>query len=355
MSGIQVQLQLERTSFTLDVQLDLPAEGFTALFGPSGCGKTTILRSIAGLERDAHGRVNVNGLVWQDQRQWVPPHQRELGYVFQEASLFPHLSVRSNLAYGRRRVVGASLGELDHLIELLGIAPLLDRRPQSLSGGERQRVAIARALAVNPKLLLMDEPLAALDVRRKQEILPYLERLQRDLKIPVLYVTHAPDEVTRLAQHLVVLESGRVLASGSLIETLARVDLPISVADDLGTVIETTVAAIDERWKLAKLAFNGGVLWTRAQGLSTGASVRVRVLARDVSIARERPAPSTIQNVLPARIAELVHDEAEGQARVRLQLGESALIARVTQRSVVDLSLQPGQPVWVQVKSVALA
>jgi molybdate transport system ATP-binding protein len=337
MSGIQVQLQLERASFRLDVQLDLPAEGFTALFGPSGCGKTTILRSIAGLERDARGRVSVNGLVWQDHHQWVPPHQRELGYVFQEASLFPHLSVRSNLAYGRRRTVGVSLGELDHLVELLGIAPLLDRRPESLSGGERQRVAIARALAVNPKLLLMDEPLAALDVRRKQEILPYLERLQRDLKIPVLYVTHAPDEVTRLARHLVVLESGRVLA------------------DDLGTVIETTVAEIDERWKLAKLTFNGGALWTRAQGLSAGASVRVRVLARDVSIACERPAPSTIQNVLPAHIAELVHDEAEGQARVRLQLGESVLIARVTQRSVIDLSLQPGQPVWVQVKSVALA
>ena len=356
MSGIQVQLQLQRASFQLDVQLDLPAEGFTALFGPSGCGKTTILRSIAGLEREAQGSVSVNGLVWQDPHQWVPPHQRELGYVFQEASLFPHLSVRSNLAYGRRRSSGASSAEqIDHLIDLLGIATLLDRRPQSLSGGERQRVAIARALAVNPKLLLMDEPLAALDVRRKQEILPYLESLQRDLKIPVLYVTHAPDEVTRLAQHLVVLESGRVLASGSLIETLARVDLPISVADDLGTVIAATVAEVDERWKLAKLAFNGGELWTRAQGLSLGALVRVRVLARDVSIACERPTLSTIQNVLPARIVELAHDDAEGQARVRLQLGESALIARVTQRSVIDLSLQPGQSVWVQVKSVALA
>ena len=355
MSGIRAHLQLARASFQLDVQLDLPAEGFTALFGPSGCGKTTILRSIAGLEPQVNGRVSVNDLVWQDQHQRVPPHQRELGYVFQEASLFPHLSVRGNLTYGRQRATGTRSGDLDHLIDLLGIAPLLDRRPLSLSGGERQRVAIARALAVNPKLLLMDEPLAALDMRRKQEILPYLERLQRDLKIPVLYVTHAPDEVTRLARHLVVLEHGRVLASGSLIETLARVDLPISVADDLGTVIEATVAEIDERWKLARLEFNGGSLWTRAQGLSQGASVRVRVLARDVSIARDRPAPSTIQNVLPAQIAELAHDEAEGQARVRLQLGENALIARVTRRSVADLGLQPGQQVWVQVKSVALA
>ncbi|MFM8468084.1 MAG: molybdenum ABC transporter ATP-binding protein [Oxalobacteraceae bacterium] len=355
MRGIQLELQLERASFRLEVQLDLPAEGFIALFGPSGCGKTTLLRSMAGLEPQVRGRVSVNGLVWQDAHRWVPPHQRSLGYVFQEASLFPHLSVRSNLAYGRRRATGTSSDEFDHLIDLLGIAPLLDRRSQSLSGGERQRVAIARALAVNPSLLLMDEPLAALDVRRKQEILPYLESLQRDLRIPVLYVTHAPDEVTRLAQHLVVLENGRVLASGSLIETLARVDLPISVADDLGTVLETTVVEIDERWKLAKLAFNGGALWTSAQGLRTGASVRIRVLARDVSIACERPAPSTIQNVLPARIAELVHDEAQGQARVLLHLGENALIARVTQRSVVDLGLHSGQAVWLQVKSVALA
>lgn len=355
MNGIRADLRLHRASFRLDVQLDLPGEGITALFGPSGCGKTTILRSIAGLEQDALGSVSVNGLVWQDEHQWVPPHQREIGYVFQEASLFPHLTVRGNLAYGRKRTAQAQQTDLDHLIDLLGIAPLLDRRPYSLSGGERQRVAIARALAVNPKLLLMDEPLAALDLRRKQEILPYLERLQRELKIPVLYVTHAPDEVTRLARHLVVLEHGRVLASGALVEILSRIDLPIRLGDDLGAVIEAAVAEIDQQWKLAQLIFDGGSLWTRDLGLATGTSVRVRVLARDVSIARDRPAPSTIQNVLPARIAELASDDSDGQALVRLQLGESVLIARVTQRSVADLGLQPGQSVWVQVKSVALA
>lgn len=354
MDGIHAHLELERPGFRLDVRLEVPGEGITALFGPSGCGKTTILRSIAGLERSARGRVSINGLTWQDASQWVPPHQRELGYVFQEASLFPHLSVRGNLAYGGQRAGGARQNDLDSLIDLLGIAPLLDRRPQSLSGGERQRVAMARALAVNPRLLLMDEPLAALDLRRKQEILPYLERLQRELKIPVLYVTHAPDEVTRLAHHLVVLDHGKVLASGAMIEILSRIDLPIRLGDDLGAVIEATVAEIDERWKLAKLVFAGGSLWTRSEALTTGTAVRVRVLARDVSIAIERPAPSTIQNVLPARIVELANDQADGQALVRLQLGQAALIARVTQRSVADLGLQSGQSVWVQVKSVAL-
>ncbi len=355
MTGIRAHLTLDRAGFRLDVQLDLPGEGITALFGPSGCGKTTILRSIAGLETESRGSVSVNGLVWQDEHQWVPPHQREIGYVFQEASLFPHLSVHGNLGYGRQRAGGTRQSDLDHLIDLLGIAHLLDRRPASLSGGERQRVAIARALAVNPQLLLMDEPLAALDVRRKQEILPYLERLQRDLKIPVLYVTHAPDEVTRLAQHLVMLENGRALASGSLVEMSSRIDLPIRLGDDLGAVIETTVEEIDERWNLARLRFDGGSLWTRDHGLRPGAAVRVRVLARDVSIACERPAPSTIQNVLPANIVDLVNDGTEGQALVRLQVGQAALIARVTQRSVADLGLKPGQAVWVQVKSVALA
>ncbi len=355
MEGIRAHLQLERAGFRLDVQLDLPGEGITALFGPSGCGKTTILRSIAGLETSARGSVSVNGLVWQDERHRVPPHQRQLGYVFQEASLFPHLSVRGNLGYGRQRAGAAQQSDLDHLIDLLGIGPLLERGTSSLSGGERQRVAIARALAVNPKLLLMDEPLAALDLRRKQEIMPYLERLQRELKIPVLYVTHAPDEVTRLARHLVVLENGQALASGSLVETLSRIDLPMRLGDDLGAVIDARVEAIDDRWKLAQLAFDGGSLWTRDQGLALGTAVRIRVLARDVSIACERPAPSTIQNVLQARISAMANDDADGQARVRLMVGETALIARVTQRSVADLGLHIGQAVWVQVKSVALA
>jgi molybdate transport system ATP-binding protein len=284
----------------------------------------------------------------------MPAHQRELGYVFQEASLFPHLSVMGNLQFGRKRSHAKAHIDLDVLIDLLGIEPLLNRKPQSLSGGERQRVGIARSLAVNPQLLLMDEPLAALDLPRKQEILPYLERLHRELKIPVLYVTHSPDEVVRLANHIVVLDAGRVVASGSLVDILSRVDLPIRLGDDLGAVLQATVAEIDSQWKLARLDFAGGVFWTRAQQLLVGDVVRVRVLARDVSIALEKPNASTIQNVLPARITDIVNDDQEGLILVRVIVGEVALIARVTQRSISELKLELGQNVWIQVKSVAL-
>ena len=202
MAGIDARFRLDWPGFSLDVDLALPGRGVTALFGHSGSGKTTLLRCIAGLERAAQGRLAVDGEVWQDAGSWLPPHQRPIGYVFQEASLFAHLTVLGNLRYGMKRISGAQRVSLDHAIELLGIGHLLDRKPDRLSGGERQRVGIARALAVSPRLLLMDEPLAALDLKRKQEILPYLERLHDELSIPVLYVSHSPDEVARLADYL---------------------------------------------------------------------------------------------------------------------------------------------------------
>jgi molybdate transport system ATP-binding protein len=341
MTGIQVKLRINWPNFSLDAAFDAPGQGITALFGPSGCGKTSLLRSIAGLEPSALGHVSINGAVWQNDQHFIPAHQRDVGYVFQEASLFPHLSVLGNVQFGRKRSHAKTHSDLDVLIDLLGIAPLLNRKPQSLSGGERQRVGIARALAVNPQLLLMDEPLAALDLPRKQEILPYLERLHRELKLPVLYVTHSPDEVVRLAHHIVVVDAGRVVASGSVVDTLSRVDLPIRLGDDLGAVLHASVAYIDSQWKLARLDFAGD-------------AVRVRVLARDVSIAREKPTASTIQNVLPAHITDVVNDDQDGLILVRVMVGESALIARVTQRSVSELKLEPGQAVWIQVKSVAL-
>ena len=354
MTGIHVKLRINWPNFSLDAAFDAPGQGITALFGPSGCGKTSLLRSIAGLEPSALGHVSINGAVWQNDQYFIPAHQRDVGYVFQEASLFPHLSVLGNVQVGRKRSHAKTHSDLDVLIDLLGIAPLLNRKPQSLSGGERQRVGIARALAVNPQLLLMDEPLAALDLPRKQEILPYLERLHRELKLPVLYVTHSPDEVVRLAHHIVVVDAGRVVASGSVVDTLSRVDLPIRLGDDLGAVLHASVADIDSQWKLARLDFAGGVFWTRAQRLSVGDAVRVRVLARDVSIAREKPTASTIQNVLPAHITDIINDDQDGLILVRVMVGESALIARVTQRSVSELKLEQGQAVWIQVKSVAL-
>jgi molybdate transport system ATP-binding protein len=354
MDGIRAQLQVHWPGFALDVDLHLPGQGISALFGPSGCGKTTLLRSLAGLER-AQGTLTVNGETWQDASTWVPAHRRAIGYVFQEASLFPHLTVLGNLRYGLQRSPRAAAAALEQAIDLLGIRALLERKPERLSGGERQRVGIARALAVNPKLLLMDEPLAALDLARKQEILPYLDRLQRELRIPVVYVTHSPEEVARLAHHLVVMQQGRAVASGPLAETLARVDLPIKLGEDAGVVIDAAVGAVDAAWHLARLDFDGGSLWTRDPGLPTGIAARVRVLARDVSIAREQPGKSSIQNILHGQIERIVDDEAPGLALVRLRVGAAALLARVTRRSLAELALKEGDAAWVQVKSVALA
>lgn len=354
MAGIQARFQLGWPGFSLDVDLDLPGRGITALYGESGCGKTTVLRCVAGLERTRHGSLSVNGEVWQDGKRWLPTHKRPLGYVFQEASLFPHLTVMGNLRYGLRRMSGLPQAGLDQAIELLGIGHLLDRRPDRLSGGERQRVGMARALAVSPRLLLMDEPLAALDLRRKQEILPYLERLHEALDIPVLYVSHSPDEVARLADHLVVIEAGRVLADGPLAETLARLDLPIRLGEEAGVILETRVAAVDETWCLAQLEFPGGSLWARDQGLPIGRRVRVRVRARDVSLAREHPGPSSIQNLLRGQVDAIADDEHPGLSLVRVRVGDSLLLARVTRRAAAMLEVHVGQELWVQVKSVAL-
>ncbi|MGR9051670.1 MAG: molybdenum ABC transporter ATP-binding protein, partial [Gammaproteobacteria bacterium] len=249
--GIDACFELVHPSFSLNVNLSLPGSGVIALFGPSGCGKTTLLRCIAGLERP-NGTLTVNGETWQNGSLFKPTHQRPLGFVFQEANLFPHLTVLGNLKYGSKRCQGNNGHfSLDHAIELLGIGHLLARKPARLSGGERQRVAIARALAVNPRILLMDEPMAALDYQRKREILPYLEKLHDELDIPLLYVTHSPDEVARLADHLVVMSQGKAVASGALTETLARLDLPIHLGEEAGVVLQGKVREHDRQWHLA--------------------------------------------------------------------------------------------------------
>jgi molybdate transport system ATP-binding protein len=351
---LRLQFTLTRADFALNINLQLPGRGVTALFGPSGCGKTTLLRCIAGLEH-ASGSLMVNEEVWQDATHFTPTHQRAIGYVFQEASLFPHLSVRGNLQYGMKRANGNSAVVIDPIIDLLGIRALLDRKPEGLSGGERQRVAIARALAVDPKLLLMDEPLAALDLKRKQEILPYLDRLQATLEIPILYVTHSPDEVVRLAHHLVVMDAGSVVASGELADTLSRLDLPVRLGNEVGVVIEAIVGSIESQWHLTRMDFDGGSVWIRDPGLALGAGARVRILASDVSLAREQPGKSSIQNVLQGQIDGIRNDEHPGLALVRIKVGRAVLLARVTQRAISELALKVGDPVWTQVKSVALA
>ena len=353
--SIAARFAVSYPGFALDVDLELPGRGVTALFGPSGCGKTTLLRSIAGLVRTPQGRLVVNGETWQDERGFVPTHRRPLGYVFQEASLFEHLSVRANLEYGMKRAgLAPARAGFDHAVETLGIAPLLERRPAGLSGGERQRVAIARALLTQPRLLLMDEPLAALDLARKAEILPYLERLRAELEIPLLYVSHAPDEVARLADHLVVLEAGREVASGPLAETLARLDLPIRLGEDAGVVLEATVAERDAEWQLARVEFPGGSLWVRDGGHALGYVARVRILARDVSVALKPVADTSILNTLPAVVTETAPDNHPALLLVRLAVGPSIVVARLTRRSAVALALRPGLEVWAQIKAVAL-
>ena len=355
---IEAALHLARGGFTLDVELALPARGVSALFGVSGCGKTTVLRALAGLERAA-GRVALGGQTWQDdaRRTFVPTHRRALGYVIQEAALFPHLDVRRNLDYGQRRVAAAARGvALDQVVELLGLGALLGRRPDTLSGGERQRVAIARALAASPQLLLMDEPLAALDAARKAEVLPYLERLHAELAIPIVYVSHALDEVARLAHHMVLMEGGRVVAAGALADMLARLDLPTARGEGAGVVLDARVAERDAHWQLARLEVAGGAfsLWARDHGVPAGRALRVRVLARDVSLARSPQSGTSIGNQLQGSVEEIASDEHPALALVRVRVGSAAVVARLTRRSAHALDLAPGLPVWVQVKTVAL-
>lgn len=360
-SELQLTARLERPGFVLDVDLLLPARGVSVLFGPSGSGKTSCLRVLAGLEPHAKGVVRVDGEVWQDSAQRVmrPVHQRALGYVFQEASLFDHLNVRDNLMFGFQRTPPTQRRHAwDHGLELLGIAHLLERSPLDLSGGERQRVAIARALATSPRVLLMDEPLAALDATRKGDILPWLEQLHEALDIPVLYVTHSLDEALRLGDQLVLLQAGRVQAQGPVAELLARSDLPLAHGDGASALVAAEVEASNEPG-MDRLRFEGGALWlprTRQELSALGRRVRVRVQARDVTLSLVPPEQSSVVNVLPATVTDLSPDGL-AQVLVGLQVGEAPgtrLLSRITQASATRLGIRPGLAVWAQIKGVAM-
>lgn len=353
---LALRVQHAFTGFSLDVDLKLPGRGVTVLFGHSGSGKTTLLRCVAGLERAATAHIALNGDCWQDESgHFTPTWARAIGYVFQEASLFPHLDVWRNLAFGMKRAGGAvNDADIRAMAARFGIEALLSRMPEKLSGGERQRVAIARALLTRPRLLLMDEPLSALDTARKQEILPYLERLHDELEIPVLYVTHQIEEAARLADQLVLMEAGRVRAAGPLTETLARLDLPLAQDQDASVVIGARVLDHDAAWHLTRLGFSGGELHVSQRNLGQGVGVRVRILARDVSIATTPENASSIQNRFPCVITGIASAEDPAQCLVGLNAGGAALISRITHRSAAELSLAVGQHVWAQVKAVAL-
>lgn len=352
--SLQLHFQIPRSHHNIDVALDLPTSGITALFGASGCGKTSLLRAIAGLEQHGVGRISMDGEVWQDAETFVAPHQRPIGYVFQEASLFAHLNVEGNLAFGWKRVPEAQRRlHWKEAAELLGLADLLQKRTHTLSGGERQRVAIARALAVNPRLLLMDEPLSALDRDSRAAILPYLEGLHQALQLPVVYVSHALEEVARLADHLVLMDCGKVVAEGAVSTMLSRLDLPLTTGPDAGALIEATVESFDPQYHLSTLQFPGGAFAVPGEVLQKGEGVRLRVLARDVSLTLEHQASTSIQNIFAAQV---VGHRAEGDAQVlvRLDLNGTDLLARVTRKSWQELGLGDGSTVFAQVKSVGL-
>ena len=369
--SIDIRLQVQQGSFQLALDTQLPGRGVTALFGPSGCGKTTALRAIAGLTRPTQARIVVNGMQWQDDamRHWLPPHQRSLGYVFQEANLFSHLSVRQNVEYGLRRRSPSGTAPsiaLDQAIDLLGIAPLMQRPVTHLSGGEAQRVAIARALASSPQLLLMDEPLAALDAARKAELMPYLDRLGQALALPILYVSHSMDEVSRLADTLLLLENGQLLAQGPVADLMTRLDLPLAQGlpgDQQAAIAEGVVCAHDAQDHLWSMQLGGNpqhqLHWIEpGADYQLGERVRLRILARDVSLSVAPPQGSSILNSVPV-VVRALHASGPGQVLLQLQLqgadeSDARLLALISARSARVLQLAPGMPLHAQLKSVAV-
>jgi molybdate transport system ATP-binding protein len=353
----RIQLSLRRAQFSLQLDVQLPDQGITVILGSSGAGKTSLLRCVAGLDRADQARIEMGGVLWQDDQQgvFVPTWQRALGYVFQEASLLPHLTVKQNLTYGLKRIGSRTpMHSLEQAIELLGIGHLLERSPAGLSGGERQRVALARALASQPRILLLDEPMASLDAARRQEILPWLEKMRDELHLPMLYVTHAANEAARLGAHMLVLEHGRVQAQGTVSEVFANIDQALGAGEDMGALLQGTLVERHADWHLCRIAFDGGELWLRDSGLAVGQSVRMRLLARDVSVATVAPQHTSIQNLLSAVIEAVADDDHPSQVLVRLRVGPSAVLSRITQRAWAQLGLQVGQQVFLQVKTVAL-
>ena len=355
-TGIELRLRAGFPAFSLETDLRLPGRGVTAIFGHSGSGKTTLLRCVAGLQRPEAALIRVNGETWQDDAgaAFVPVHQRRLGYVFQEAALFPHLDVRGNLEYGQRRRQITDTQSLDWMTSLLGIGDLLGRSTEKLSGGERQRVAIARALLADPQLLLMDEPMSSLDQERRREIFPYLEKLGSELSIPILYVTHSPEEVVRLAEHLVLLSKGRVEASGPVAETLARLDLPGNLHEDLGVLVEGKALSYQADYGLLPVLFSGGTLLIPHGKLTQGTRVRVQIKARDVSLSRMKPEETSILNLIPCVLEGQEILQGRAHVLLRLNAGGTVLLAQITRLSYDRLSLAPGCSLWAQIKSMAL-
>ncbi|MDX1508953.1 MAG: molybdenum ABC transporter ATP-binding protein [Woeseiaceae bacterium] len=353
--SIRARYRKSLDDFALDVDFEFPRSGITGLFGPSGAGKTTLLRCIAGLERADDASLQFGDADWEaGGRERLDVHERGVGYVFQDGRLFAHMNVRSNLEYGLRRLhPKAPLSNVDKIGADLALTGLLERMPASLSGGETQRVAIARAMLCNPSLLLMDEPLAAVDVERRYDVLPYLQRTMDALSAPVLYVSHSIDEICHVADHLVVMDRGKVVAAGEPQAVLVRADLPVIADSEAGTVIRAAVVDYDAGDALTRAAFSGGELWLAGRHGEPGQALRVRVRANDVSLCASRPDDSTILNILPATV-EQVADGGNASKLVRLAIGDDRVLSRITRRSAAALGVRTGMQLFAQIKSVAV-
>ena len=352
---LSVRLRHRFPNASIDATFEVPTPGVTAIFGPSGAGKSTVIAAVAGLLRPDECRIVLDGEVLADTAAgiWVPPEARRAGLVFQDARLFPHMSVASNLRYGLRRAPAGRIG-FDDVVALLGICALLDRRPHTLSGGERQRVAIGRALLAQPRLLLMDEPLASLDAARKAEILPYLADIETALLLPVLYVTHALEEVARLADSIVLMEQGSVVAAGDLPEVTARGDLALARRDDAAAVLPARVLSHDPERQLSRIEAGGTSLLVPLLDEPIGAGIRVRIPAREVILAREAPSAISVHNIVSGTVRAVTQDAARHAALVEIALADGAFLARVTPDAVVRLELRAGVPVLALIKSVAI-
>ncbi len=353
--SLSVRFRHRFTNLQLDVEFESPTPGVTALFGPSGCGKSSVIMAAAGLLQPDSCRIALDGTVLADTdaRIVVPTERRRIGLVFQDARLFPHMSVLRNLRYGMRRAQTGPI-QLDDVVDLLGIGHLLARRPTSLSGGERQRVAIGRALLAQPLLLAMDEPLASLDGPRKAEILPFLARLKTALKLPILYVTHSPEELASLADTLVLMDVGHVIAKGPLEEIITRGDLPLAVRDDAGTVLTAEVVEHDPLHRLTVLRSAGVRLWVPLLERDVGATLRVRIPAREVILAAHEPGPTSVHNVIAGRVRAVTQVATGHAALVEVSLGEATLLARVASDAVERLSLVPGLDLFALVELMSI-
>lgn len=353
---MDIRVTHQQGRFNLDVVFQGAPSGVTALFGPSGAGKTSVVNMVAGLQRPDAGRIAINGFCLFDSVRHIdlPPEKRRIGYVFQDGRLLPHLSVRANLTYGMHRTPAARrFVKFDPVVDLLGIGHLLDRRPAGLSGGEKQRVAIGRALLTSPAMLLMDEPLASLDAARKAEVLPFIMRLGREFTIPILYVSHAMEEILNMAARMVLIQDGRVLASGDVEDLFFRSDLQTHIgAAESGAVLSTVVDHPEDEFGLTHLRFGDRILKVPRIAAALGESVRVRIPARHVAIALTPPGRTSFQNIFPGEIREILDDSASF-VDVRLDIG-STLWARITRQSLQELELKPGQPVFALIKSVAI-